>query len=499
MQQEILINWSPQETRVAVVELGAVQELQVERTLERGLVGNVYLGKVARVLPGMQSAFIDIGLDRAAFLHVADRVSSINSRHVEPETQASATSSPQPAALLLPIEKQLFEGQAVMVQVLKDPMGTKGARLTAQISIAGRLLVFLPQDNHIGVSQKIPPRQREELRRRVQALSGDLSGGFILRTNGEDATDAELAEDIAYLRKTWVRIKEASLRLPAASVLHQDLNLLQRVLRDMVLEHTQTIRIDSREQFEKLKAFAVEFMPATVQKFQLYSGERPIFDLFSIDEEIAKALGRRVDLKSGGYLVIDQTEALTTIDVNTGGFVGARNFDETIYKTNLEAAQAIARQLRLRNLGGIVVVDFIDMSRENHRDAVLGEFKKQLARDRIKTAVNGFSALGLLEMTRKRTRESLAHQLCEPCSSCAGKGVVKTARSVTYDILREILREARQFNPREFRVVASPKVIELFLDEESHHLASLSDFIGKPISLQAEAVMAQEHYDIVLL
>jgi len=490
MQQDILINWSPQETRVAVVEHGALQELQVERSLERGLVGNVYLGKVARVLPGMQSAFIDIGLDKAAFLHVADLMSSINSRHADAD---------MPAPVAQPIEKQLFEGQAVMVQVLKDPIGTKGARLTAQISIAGRLLVFLPQDNHVGVSQKIPPKQREELRLRVLGMAGGAGGGFILRTNGEDALDAELQEDIAYLRKTWARIKDASVRLPPASVLHQDLNLLQRVLRDVVVDSTQTIRIDSREQFDKLKTFAQEFMPATVQKLQLYVGERPIFDLFNIDEDIAKALGRRVDLKSGGYLIIDQTEALTTVDVNTGGFVGARNFDDTIFKTNLEASQAIARQLRLRNLGGIVIVDFIDMSRENHRDAVLAEFQKQLARDRIKTAVNGFSALGLLEMTRKRTRESLAHQLCEPCSACSGKGVVKTARSVTYDILREILREARQFNPREFRVVASPKVIELFLDEESQHLAGLSDFIGKPISLQAEAAMAQEQYDIVLM
>jgi ribonuclease G len=490
MQQDILINWSPQETRVAVVEHGALQELQVERSLERGLVGNVYLGKVARVLPGMQSAFIDIGLDKAAFLHVADLMSSINSRHADAD---------MPAPVAQPIEKQLFEGQAVMVQVLKDPIGTKGARLTAQISIAGRLLVFLPQDNHVGVSQKIPPKQREELRLRVLGMAGGAGGGFILRTNGEDALDAELQEDIAYLRKTWARIKDASVRLPPASVLHQDLNLLQRVLRDVVVDSTQTIRIDSREQFDKLKTFAQEFMPATVQKLQLYVGERPIFDLFNIDEDIAKALGRRVDLKSGGYLIIDQTEALTTVDVNTGGFVGARNFDDTIFKTNLEASQAIARQLRLRNLGGIVIVDFIDMTRENHRDAVLAEFQKQLARDRIKTAVNGFSALGLLEMTRKRTRESLAHQLCEPCSACSGKGVVKTARSVTYDILREILREARQFNPREFRVVASPKVIELFLDEESQHLAGLSDFIGKPISLQAEAAMAQEQYDIVLM
>ena len=420
-------------------------------------------------------------------------MSSINSRHADAEPGKAEVAPP------LPIEKQLFEGRAIMVQVLKDPIGTKGARLTAQISIAGRLLVFLPQDSHIGVSQKIPPKQREELRQRLQALAGDAGGGFILRTNGEDATDAELGEDIAYLRKTWARIKDASLRLPPTSVLHQDLNLLQRVLRDVVSEVTQSIRVDSREQFAKLQTFATEFMPVTLKKIQLYAGERPIFDLLNIEEEIARALGRRVELKSGGYLIIDQTEALTTVDVNTGGFVGARKFDETIFKTNLEAAQTIARQLRLRNLGGIVIVDFIDMLRDNHRDAVLIEFKKQLARDRIKTTVNGFSALGLLEMTRKRTRESLSHQLCEPCSACSGKGVVKTARSVTYDILREILREARQFNPREFRVVAAPQVIELFLDEESQHLADLSTFIGKPISLQSEVAMAQEHYDVVLL
>jgi ribonuclease G len=491
MQQDILINWSPQETRVAIVEHGAVQELHVERTLERGLVGNVYLGKVARVLPGMQSAFIDIGLERAAFLHVAD----VWHPPAEGESlSASRASQPQ-----IPIEKQVFEGQALMVQVIKDPIGTKGARLSTQISIAGRLLVFLPQDDHIGVSQKIPPAQRDELRSRLQALAGKEGGGFILRTNGEDASDQELGDDIAYLRKAWARIKGASLRLPPQSLLHQDLNLLQRVLRDLVGESTQTIRVDSREQFELLKSFGGEFMPAAAEKLQHYKGERPIFDLYSIDEEIAKALARRVELKSGGYLIVDQTEALTTVDVNTGGFVGARNFDDTIFKTNLEAAQAIARQLRLRNLGGIIIVDFIDMAREDHRDAVLAEFKKQLGRDRVKTMAGGFSQLGLLEMTRKRTRESLAHMLCEPCPTCDGKGIVKTPRSVAYDILREILREARQFTPREFRVVASPKVIELLLDEESQHLAGLSEFIGKPVSLQSEAGMAQEQYDIVLL
>lgn len=491
MQQDILINWSPQETRVAIVEHGAVQELHVERTLERGLVGNVYLGKVARVLPGMQSAFIDIGLERAAFLHVADVW--------HPPAEGESLSASRAAQPQVPIEKQVFEGQALMVQVIKDPIGTKGARLSTQISIAGRLLVFLPQDDHIGVSQKIPLAQRDDLRNRMQGLAGAQGGGFILRTNAEDAADSELAEDIGYLRKAWARIKDASTRLPSKSLLHQDLTLMQRVLRDLVGESTQTIRVDSREQFEILKSFGSEFMPTAAEKLHHYKGERPIFDLYSIDEEIAKALGRRVDLKSGGYLIVDQTEALTTVDVNTGGFVGARNFDDTIFKTNLEAAQAIARQLRLRNLGGIIIVDFIDMAREDHRDAVLAEFRKQLVRDRVKTMAGGFSQLGLVEMTRKRMRESLAHMLCEPCPTCDGKGIVKTPRSVAYDILREILREARQFTPREFRVVASPKVIELLLDEESQHLAGLSEFIGKPVSLQSEAAMAQEQYDIVLL
>jgi ribonuclease G len=499
MQQDILINWSPQETRVAVVENGAVQELHIERTLERGLVGNVYLGKVARVLPGMQSAFIDIGLERAAFLHVADLMAAFSSNSNNGHAKGADGDAGKSAAPVLPIEKQVFEGQSLMVQVIKDSIGTKGARLSTQISIAGRQLVFLPQDDHIGVSQKIPVAQRDALRARVQQLAGDAGGGFILRTNAEEASDAELADDIAYLRKAWTRIKDGAVKLPAKSVLHTDLNLLQRVLRDMVSDETQSIRIDSREQFESLSAFASDYMPAAAAKLQLYKGERPIFDLYSIDEEVAKALARRVELKSGGYLIIDQTEALTTVDVNTGGFVGARNFDDTIFKTNLEAALAIARQLRLRNLGGIIIADFIDMTREDHRSQVLAEFRKQLTRDRVKTMAGDFSQLGLVEMTRKRTRESLAHMLCEPCAVCAGKGSVKTSRSVAYDILREILREARQFNPKEFRVIAAPQVVELFLDEESQHLAGLSDFIGKPISLQAEGGVNQEQYDIVLM
>lgn len=483
--QDILINWSPQETRVAIVENGAVQELHLERTLERGLVGNIYAGRVARVLPGMQSAFIDVGLERAAFLHVADLHRDDNGRDGLPP---------------LPIEKQVFEGQTLIVQVIKDPIGTKGARLSSQVSIAGRLLVFLPQDDRIGISQKIGSSElREQLRARMQALVGEAGGGFILRTNAEEATDAELAEDIRYLRITWAAIRERAFKAAPGSLLHQDLSLAERVLRDLANEETAAVRIDSRMQFDALREFGARYTPTAVARLAHYAGERPIFDLFGIDQEIERALARRVDLKSGGYLIIDQTEALTTVDVNTGGYVGARNFDETVFKTNLEAAQAIARQLRLRNLGGIIILDFIDMVRPEHQEAVLAELRKQLSRDRTKITVSGFTQLGLVEMTRKRTRESLAHLLCEPCPVCQGKGQVKTARSVCYDILREILREARQFNPTEFRVIAPAAVVEMLLDEESQHLAGLSDFIGKPISLQTEPSLSPEQYDIVLL
>ncbi len=501
MPQDILINWTPQETRVAVVEGGAVQELHIERALERGLVGNIYMGKVARVLPGMQSAFIDIGLSKAAFLHVADLMPPHGTTHGTARFDAAAGQGPHHHhAPPTPLERQVYEGQALMVQVIKDPIGTKGARLSTQISIAGRMLVFLPQDQHIGISQKIESVElREQLRQRMTALVGEAGGGFILRTNAEDATDAELQDDINYLRKAWNVLRDQSLKVPPGTLLHQDLTLAERVLRDLANDATSSIRIDSQLQYEQLRQFGEAFTPSAVNKLEHYRGERPIFDLHGIDQEIQRALARRVDLKSGGYLIVDQTEALTTVDVNTGGFVGARNFDDTIFKNNLEAAIAIARQLRLRNLGGIIIVDFIDMTREDHRDAVLAEFRKQLARDRTKLSISGFTQLGLVEMTRKRTRESLAHMLCEPCPTCDGRGQVKTARSVCYDILREILREARQFDPKEFRVVASASVIEMLLDEESQHLAGLSEFIGKPISLAVEPTLTPEQYDIVLL
>jgi ribonuclease G len=495
MSEEILINVTPQETRVAITGAGVVQELLIERAASRGLVGDIYMGKVARVLPGMQSAFVDIGLERAAFLHVADIV------------RKNSEGAPGP------IEKILSEGEPILVQVVKDPIGSKGARLSTQVSIAGRLLVYLPAlsseaDPHIGISQRIEGEGgRQQLRERLKGLvPAEEKGGYILRTLAEAASDEELRADIDYLRHLWAVIRERSLAgKPGAAApgfplrLYQDLSLAQRVLRDMVGAETARVVVDSRENFQKLAAFAQSYMPKVQGKLEHYTGERPLFDLHNVEPEIEKGLSRRVELKSGGYLIIDQTEALTTIDVNTGGFVGSRSFDDTIFKTNLEAAQSIARQLRLRNLGGIIIVDFIDMENDEHRAAVLEELRRALARDRTRVSVNGFTALGLVEMTRKRTRESLAHVLCEPCPTCEGRGEVKTAHTVCYEVLREILREARAYPAKQFRVLASQAVIDLFLEEESSSLAMLSDFIGRPISVQLESSYTQEQYDIVLM
>lgn len=487
MTEDILINVTPFETRVAVVEQGSVQELHIERSIQRGHVGNLCLGKVVRVLPGMQSAFVDIGLERAAFIHVADLR----------QNRAERTSG----AVITPIEKLLFEGQSLMVQVIKDPLGTKGARLSTQISIAGRMLVYLPYDPHVGISQKIESEEdRISLRDRVMSfMPEDESGGFIVRTQAEGATDEELQADQSYLRTIWNSIQARAKSQPAPSVLYTDLTLAQRVLRDMVGPSTSTITVDSRSTTQELLEWAKIYTPSVLSRIKHYSGERPLFDTANVDEEIARALSRRVDLKSGGYLIIDQTEALTTVDVNTGGFVGGRSFDDTIFKTNLEAAIALARQLRLRNLGGIIILDFIDMDDVEHRSSVLAELNKALSKDRTRMTVSGFSQLGLVEMTRKRTRDSLAHQLCEPCPTCQSRGNVRTPRTLCYEILREILRESRQFNPKEFRILASQAIVDLFLEEESPHLAMLGDFIGKPISLEVESQYSQEQYDIVLI
>jgi ribonuclease G len=486
MSHEILINVTPQETRVAMLEQGVVQELHIERSSARGLVGNIYVGRVARVLPGMQSAFVEIGLERAAFLHIADIWEHRQNSHGHDSK---------------PIERILHEGQSLLVQVIKDPIGTKGARLSTQVSLAGRLLVYLPQDSHIGISQRIEDEaERESLRGKLQQLLPEgLAGGFIIRTMAETATERELQNDIEYLTKLWGDLTAKSGTLPVPSLIYQDLNLAQRVLRDMATEESVRILVDSRETYQRILDFAEQYTQTIVERIHHYSGERPLFDLNGVEDEIEKALARRVELKSGGYLIIDQTEAMTTIDVNTGGFVGGRSFDDTIFKTNLEAAQVIARQLRLRNLGGIIIIDFIDMENPDHRAAVLEELNKALDRDRTRLTVNGFTQLGLVEMTRKRTRESLAHVLCEPCMTCGGRGEIKTAQTVCYEILREVVRESKQFNAREFRILASQSVIDQFLDEESQSLAQLGDFIGKPISLQVETLYTQEQYDVILI
>ncbi|WP_439859639.1 ribonuclease G [Pseudomonas sp. MBLB4136] len=485
MSEEILINITPMESRVAVVENGVLQEVHVERTQRRGIVGNIYKGKVVRVLPGMQAAFVDIGLERAAFIHASE----ISTR----EGQAVET-----------ISALVHEGQSLVVQVTKDPIGSKGARLTTQLSIPSRYLVYMPRTSHVGISLKIEDEgERERLKQVVadcvSAEGIEETGGFILRTAADGAGADEILIDIRYLRRLWDQIAAQMQSAPAPSVIYEDLSLALRTLRDLVSLRTEKIRIDSRETFQKIAQFVGELMPEIADRLEHYPGERPIFDLYGVEDEVQRALERKVPLKSGGYLIIDPAEAMTTIDVNTGAFVGHRTLEETIFKTNLEAATAIARQLRLRNLGGIIIIDFIDMEDEEHQRQVLRTLEKQLERDHAKTNIIGITELGLVQMTRKRTRESLEQVLCEPCESCQGRGKLKTAETICYEIFREILREARAYQPEGYRVLANQKVVDRLLDEESGNVADLESFIGRTIKFQVETMYSQEQYDVVLL
>ena len=486
ISKEVLVNVTPQETRVAILENGMLHELYIERSRNRGLVGNVYKGRVARVLPGMEAAFIDIGLERAAFLHVSDMALS---------AKQQAESNGQ-----LHITRVLHEGQELLVQVVKDPLGTKGARLTSNITVPSRYLVFMPNSDNIGVSARIDSdEQRERLRTMLTNHEDRSAGaGYILRTAAEVATEESISRDIKYLNRLWQKIHDSA-DAKAGDVVHRDLPLYLRVLRDMVDEDLEGIRVDSRETFQSMQEFACEYVPEVARLIEHYPGERPIFDLHNVEDEIQKGLEKKVHLKSGGYLIIDQTEAMTTIDVNTGGFVGNRNLEETIFKTNLEAAQAIARQLRLRNLGGIIILDFIDMMEDEHKRQVMRALEKALEKDHARTHVCDVSSLGLIEMTRKRTRESLEHVLCGVCPTCEGRGTIKTAETVCYEIFREILREARQFDARELLVLASQDVVDMLVDEESGSLAELEGFIGIPIKFQVEAMFTQEQYDVVIM
>lgn len=489
---EILINVTPRETRVAVVENGVLQEILIERAGKRGLVGNIYKGRVCRVLPGMEAAFVDIGLERAAFLHVSDiRLDAAFAENIPPSTETER---------LLTITELVREGQEVVVQVIKDPIGTKGARLTTHITLPSRFLVFLADSDIAGVSIKIDGEQeRQRLKDAVNSFRTEYGGGYIVRTAAEGAEAWALRADMQFLQRLWSSIQERITQTSGVVTLYEDLPLVLRVLRDFVGDSVEKMRIDSRETCQRMLAFADKFVPEMVPRLEHYPGERPIFELYSIEDELQRALSKKVPLKSGGYLIVDQTEAMTTIDVNTGAYVGHRNLEETIFKTNLEAAAAIARQLRLRNLGGIIILDFIDMVSEEHRQSVLKTLEKHLEKDRAKSHISQVSPLGLVEMTRKRTRESLEQVLCEPCPLCDGRGSIKTAETVCYEIFRELLRESRQYSPRQFVVLAASEVVDAMLDQESNSVAQLEAFIGLPIKFQAEALYTREQYDVVLM
>ncbi|WP_404401354.1 ribonuclease G [Idiomarina seosinensis] len=488
MGVEVLMNVTPTESRVVLVENGILQEVHIERQLKRGLVGNIYMGKVSRVLPGMQAAFIDIGLDKAAFLHASDIVSRIDGEPLERDER------PEPS-----ITSLVRQGQHIMVQVVKDPLGTKGARLTTDITLPSRYLVFMPKSAHVGVSQRIDDNEeRERLRNLAETLSTE-DGHFIVRTAAEGNNDGALRSDADFLTRLWQQIKKRTKTQRKVGVLYEDLNLCCRVLRDFVGEPIERIRVDSRTTIEQLKQFTGDFIPELSTVLEYYTGDRPIFDLFDIENEIQRALDRRVGLKSGGSLIIDQTEAMTTIDINTGAFVGHRNLEETIFNTNIEATQAIARQLRLRNLGGIIIIDFIDMQNEEHKRRVLHSLEQALAKDRAKTSINGFTTLGLVEMTRKRTRESLEHVLCGECPVCRGRGSMKTVETVCYEILREIVRVHKAYEADKFVVYASAAVSDFLLNEESHTLAELEVFVSRQITVQTETLYNQEQFDVVMM
>ncbi|WP_313918113.1 ribonuclease G [Tahibacter sp.] len=495
MSEEILINVTPRETRVAVVENGMLQEVHIERAQRRGYVGNIYKGKVSRVMPGMQAAFVEIGLDRAAFLHASDIVRAAPSLVGDTAAEGGSSGGPTP-----PILDLVREGHELVVQVVKDPIGSKGARLTTHLSIPSRYLVLLPYSRMVGVSVRIEDEtERARLKESLQQLGKEGSLGFIVRTNAEGQTHEALAEDVDYLGRLWQAVQEGIERARVGSRIYEDLPLSLRALRDLMRSDIEKVRVDSRETFDKIHSFVQQFMPDMVDRVEHYPGERPIFDLYGVEDEIQRALRKEVPLKSGGYLIVDQTEAMTTVDVNTGAFLGHRNLEETVYRTNLEAAQAAARQLRLRNLGGIIIIDFIDMTDEEHKRQVLRTLEKALLRDHAKTTVYDMSPLGLVEMTRKRTMESLERQLCEPCHECGGRGTLKTAETVTYEIFREITRAVRQFDAEKLLVLAAPKVVARILDEESAAVAELEEFIRKTIRFQPEEHYSQEQFDVVLL
>ena len=487
LKEEILINVTPSEVRAALLENGVLQEVYIERAARRGLISNIYKGRVSRVLPGMQAAFIDLGLERTAFLHASDVA--------PPDAANSGDDVPN-------IKDLVREGDGIMVQVVKDPLGNKGARLTTYITLPSRHLVLLPHSETIGVSARIEDdEERDRLRGIVERLLEEhgLTCGAIVRTVAEGAPEDVISADLRYTLKLWDVVQQRCRLANAKSLVHEELSLPLCLWRDLLTTDVERSLVDSESDFVAMQDFTRTYIPDAEPMLELYKRRRPIFDLHGIEDEISKSLERSISLKSGGYTIFDQTEAMTTVDVNTGGYVGHRNLEETIYRTNLEAAVAIARQLRLRNLGGIIIIDFIDMEEAGHRDNVLQVLEKSLSRDHARYQITPVSPLGLVEMTRKRTRESLQHILGEDCPGCSGRGFVMTAETVCFEVFREIIRQSRQFEFEEVLVLAHESVIELLLDEQARSMAELEEQTGKTIRLQIESLYLQDQFDVVLM
>lgn len=505
MPIEIIINAAKEETRVALLENKILTELFIDRKKDHGIVGNIYKGRVVKVLPGMQSAFVDIGLERAAFLHVADVAnqaedpSELMEVEVEEKINIEPPSQRRGKGAAHSIEELLQEGLEIVVQVSKEPRGTKGSRVTTYLSLPGRYLVYMPTVNHVGVSRRI---EREEERSRLKDLVMKMrkhGAGYIIRTVSEGLAEDEFRSDMEFLERLWKNVLAKKESVNAPALLHTDLDLAFRVVRDLFTSRVDRLVIDSKTEYGRIKEFVETYVPSLGERVKLYEEEEPLFDAFGIEIEISKALGKKVWLKSGGYIVIDHTEALTVIDVNTGRYVGKRDLEETILKTNLEAVKEIAYQLRLRNIGGIIIIDFIDMEKEKNRDKVFNSLREALSGDRARTHILRISELGLIEMSRERVREDLLRTLCEPCPYCEGQGYTKSPTTVCYEIFREIRRLGLSPQEKKLIIGVHPNVANLLYDEERQGVEELERQFHKKIVIKADQNLHLEQYDIVAL
>jgi ribonuclease G len=494
MANELVINVTPWETRVALLEDKVLAELYIERTKDRGIMGNIYKGKVVKVLPGMQAAFVEIGLEKASFLYVSDVYGGLEDYE---EMGLHGEEMPPYFNPSSQIEDLLFEGQEIVVQVSKEPLGTKGTRITSHITLPGRYLVYMPTVDHVGVSRRIKDeRERKRLRDILHSMKPP-SSGFIVRTASEGAEPDEIRNDMEFLLRLWNNIQRKKESSSAPCLIHSDLTMVLRVIRDILSPQVNRIVIDSKEEYENILSFINTYMPKQKFEITLYEGKEPIFDAYGIEMEIGKILGRKVWLKSGGYIVIDMCEALVAIDVNTGRYVGKRNLADTILKTNLEAAKEIAYQLRLRNIGGIIIIDFIDMEREGDQEKVFQALEEATKKDRQKTNIFEISELGLIEMTRKRTRENISRVLSEPCPYCEGSGLIKSKTTVCYDVFREIERSSSELGGHSIMVEANPEVADLLYEEEQGGVDDLERKTRKKILVKGKSGFHQEQFNII--